>query len=753
MSTTARRYTITGKVQGVGFRPFVYRLAHRCKLKGWVRNCTGQVEIHAEGTGDQLERFSEALVNDAPMIAEPSICACSTTRPERFEQFSILPSEQSGTPRIHIPADFFTCKDCEAELRDPGERRYQYPFINCTQCGPRYTIIEQLPYDRPYTSMAEFPLCDECRKEYEDPFDRRFHAQPLACPVCGPKLRFISSDTSFDDTDQALNACIKVLKAGKIVAVKGIGGYHLMCDAMNTAAIDRLRRRKPRPDKPLALLLPMRGNDDLDSVREIARPTQHEADLLRTPARPIVLVESKPGNLPASIAPGLKEIGVMLPYSPLHHLVLDRFGGSLVATSANISGEPVLTDGVDVETRLAHVSDACLHHNRRIVRPADDPVYRTIGGRPRPLRMGRGNSPVEIDLPFSLDHPVLSTGSHMKNTVALAWDDRLVVSPHIGDLDSLRSQTVFKDVIDDLQQLYQVEATHVCCDAHPSYSSTRWAEGSGMAVTRVFHHHAHASALVLDHWRNEDWLIFTWDGVGYGEDGNLWGGEALHGRPGKWQRVASLLPFNLPGGEKAGREPWRSAAALVWQAGIDWPGLPVDAQLLYQAWQKGINCPRTSAAGRLFDAAAALCGILQVASFEGQGPMMLEQLCNTLQASTALPVHENNEGLLVADWTPLLPEMLDERQPIADRAARFHSRLAHTILKQAQLMHDKTGVINIGLTGGVFQNRTLADYAVELLSAGGFKARLPETLPANDAGICAGQVVEFAMQQETHPNQ
>ena len=747
MTVHARQLIITGKVQGVGFRPFIYRLAHQLDLYGSVRNCTGQVDVHIQGPEFSLEQFCNEVVTSAPAISTPQIQSVKIVPAEDCSDFKILASEFSDTPQIHIPGDFFTCPDCLAECRDPAERRYHYPFINCTQCGPRYTIINKLPYDRPSTSMSVFPLCENCRKEYEDPMDRRFHAQPLACPVCGPALHFIDKHNDIQDTQQALAASIKALHDGKVIAVKGIGGYHLLCDAQNDQAISHLRQHKPRPDKPLALMFPERGDDGLTEVRLFVELTSAEAELLRSPARPIVLAGKKGKSQSELIAPGLNEIGIMLPYSPLHYLILDGFEQPVIASSANISGEPVLTDSSDVEKRLSHVAHAFLHHNRDIVRPADDPVYRTIAGKPRPLRMGRGNAPVEIELPFTLPEPILATGSHMKNSVALAWDNRLVVSPHIGDLDSPRSQHVFAQVIEDLQQLYRVKATAVICDAHPMYASSRWARKCGLPVTQVFHHRAHASALALDHWNDDDWLVFAWDGVGYGEDGSLWGGEGFYGRPGDWQHVTSMKPFYLPGGEKAGREPWRSAAALCWQSGQDWAGLPDTGDILHQAWKKRINCPQTTSVGRLFDAAAALTGVLQAASFEGQAPMLLEQTSDELSPLASLPLERHDDGIIRADWSDLLPDLLDETSTAASRSSVFHSRLAHTLLLQAQTLRDETGVEHIGLCGGVFQNRKLADYTLELLEKNNFKAFLPEHLPANDAAICAGQVIEYACGQ------
>jgi hydrogenase maturation protein HypF len=758
VTVQARHLIITGKVQGVGFRPFIYRLAHQLGLSGSVRNRTGQVEIFIQGTQTRLEQFCRVIVASAPAICMPHIQSVQDVEPvpesNNSRHFHILPSDNSDSAQIHIPTDFFTCDDCLAELRDPAERRYAYPFINCTQCGPRYTIIKKLPYDRSSTSMSGFILCEDCRKEYEDPLDRRFHAQPLACPHCGPALQFRDGCQDIQDTAQALTASINSLHEGKIIAVKGIGGYHLLCDAQNDDTVRRLRQRKPRPEKPLAVMFPARGSKGLATVRQYVELTADEADLLCSPARPIVLSVNNKKRLSTLIAPGLKELGVMLPYSPLHYLLLDAFDKPVVASSANISGEPVLTDSVEVEKRLSHVAQAFLHHNRDIVRPADDPVYRTIAGRPRPMRMGRGTSPMELELPFSLSEPVLATGSHMKDTIALAWDDRMVISPHIGDLDSPRSMLVFNQVIEDLQQLYQTSARSVVCDAHPGYASSHWATKTDLPVNRVLHHHAHASALVLDYWADyqstaDDWLVFTWDGVGYGADNTLWGGEALYGRPGNWQRVASMLPFYLPGGEKASREPWRSAAALCWQCNIYWAGLPAGAELLQQAWKTRHNAPQTTAVGRLFDAAAALTGLLQQASFEGQGPMLLEQASSELRPCEPMPQMVNSQGLLQADWSGLLPSLLDNSHSISDRASQFHSRLAHTLLRQAQTVRQRHQVSNIGLCGGVFQNRLLSDYVIKLLQENGFTTFMPQRLPVNDAAICAGQVVEAVMSQTT----
>jgi hydrogenase maturation protein HypF len=741
----AHRWRLTGRVQGVGFRPFVFRLAKTHGLAGWVRNLAGEVEIHAQGESQALTRFGAALIAEAPPLAQPVIARQERATVQALAGFAILASATSARMQAHLPPDACVCDDCLRELADPRDRRYRYPFINCTQCGPRYTVITRLPYDRAQTTMAGFPLCPACRTEYENPGDRRFHAEPLACPVCGPQLQFYSDEAGIiDDTVQALDACVAALRAGLIVAVKGVGGYHLLCDARHDTAIARLRRLKPRPHKPLAVMFPFAGDDGLEQIRSAAMVRHDTARLLLDVARPIVLLEKRvPFPLSTLLAPGLNEIGAFLPYSPLHVLLVNDFGSALVATSANLSGEPVLTDNHEVETRLTPVADAFLHHNRPIVRPADDSVYRTIAHRARPLRLGRGVAPFELDLPFALAQPLLAVGGHMKNTVALAWDQRMIVSPHIGDLGTLRSLEVFEQTIDDLQRLYAVRAEAIVCDAHPDYASTRYARRTGLPLRQVFHHHAHAAALAGEYPGIGRWLVFAWDGTGYGADGTLWGGEALLGAPGAWQRVASFRPFRLPGGDKAAREPWRSALALCWETGTAWQNGPTDTSLLHTAWGKHLNAPQSSAVGRLFDAAAALTGINTISSFEGQGPMLLEAACQGEARPIALPLARNPHGIWETDWSPLLPRLLDDQCAVGVRATLFHTSLAQALLEQARQIRAVHGDFCIGLTGGVFQNRVLTELALQQLAQHDFDVRLPERIPCNDAGISVGQIIEL----------
>jgi len=748
----AYRIIVGGRVQGVGFRPYVYRHAHAHRLLGWVRNRSGRVEIHVQGEADCLRRFIDSLVDSAPPLSQPVLASVETASPCDTASFAIRRSERDDTADVHLPPDLFTCEACLRELGDPGDRRYRYPFINCTQCGPRYSLIGALPYDRASTGMAAFTLCDACAAEYSDPASRRYHAEPVACAACGPQLTFAEPGAADIEGDEpALASALEALAAGRVLAVKGIGGYHLACDAGNDSAVQRLRAAKPRPHKPLAVMFPAPVADPLAVVGRYLAPNADEARLLASPARPIVTVALKAERpMSAAIAPGLNEIGAMLPYSPLHHLMLNGYGRPLVMTSANISGEPVLSERDDVEQRLAHVADACLHHDRPILHAVDDSLFRVIDGRERPLRLGRGVAPLEIELPFELGSTVLAVGAQMKNTIALAWGRRAVISPHLGEMDNLRSLRNLERCAADLQALYQVDAEHLVCDAHPGYTTARWARRQGLPVHEVFHHHAHAAAAWLDAVPGDNnadpMLIFTWDGVGLGPGGALWGGEALLGTPGNWRRVATMRPFRLPGGERAAREPWRSAAALCWEAQLDCPLEITDEPLLRRFWRDGRNAPQTTAVGRLFDAAAALCGLVVQASFEGQGPMLLEALAaRTAERIDAPPLALRcRDDVCVADWAPLLPMLMDTGIPAGARAYAFYEALARALLQIARQARQQTGVDRIGLAGGVFQNRILAQTALGLLREDGFAASLPVMLPVNDASIACGQVVEFA---------
>ena len=748
---TARRLCLAGHVQGVGFRPFVYRLAQEFGLAGTVRNLHGEVEIIASGPPAALERFARALIERAPPLARPRLIAAETVASPAGSRFAILASAAGESARVFVPPDSFTCPDCLAELTNPADRRYRYPFINCTQCGPRYTLIEALPYDRANTTMSTFALCPECAREYGDVTDRRFHAEPVACAQCGPSVWLTESAAAAGVRGEAaLSRAVVLLREGAVLAVKGVGGYHLMCDAGNDSAVARLRARKCRPGKPLAVLYPQAGEDGLTCVRRDVELSAAEARCLLSAARPILLARRRhTAQLSRLIAPQLDEVGVFLPYSPLHHLLLSDAGRPLVATSGNLSGEPVITEAAAAAQHLSTVADAILHHDRPIARPADDPVMRTVLGRPRTVRIGRGLGPLELAIPWRLERPVLATGGQQKVTIALAWEDRVVVSPHISDLGSARSVQAFAQVAEDLQRLYGVRAAGVLCDAHPDYASSRWALESGLPVTAVPHHRAHASALAGEQDPSEPMLVFTWDGTGLGEDGTLWGGEVFLGTAGRWQRVGSLRPFRLPGGERAAREPWRCAAGVCWEIGRSPRGGPAEP-LVHQAWRAGVNAPHTSAAGRLFDAAAALLLDVRETSFEGEAPMRLEALARQCRAdfpgagaSSRPRVYTDDTGVLRLDWQPLVERLLAPAAGLAQAAYAFHAGLAAGIAAIAAALRPR-GFARVGLAGGVFQNALLVELAQRTLAEEGLLVCLSEQVPCNDGGLSYGQIIEYA---------
>lgn len=743
------RLKVRGRVQGVGFRPFVRRLATTHGLVGWVRNDGAGVSIRIEGSEEATSLFLAELISRAPPASLPEIETVEDASFDRFRDFAIHASGAGPLDTAIVPPDLFVCSDCLEEVRNPSERRYRYPFINCTQCGPRYTIIGRLPYDRPNTAMVGFSLCADCRREYENPADRRYHAQPLACARCGPMLELRKRKGHEDGPEriatgrEALFETVVLLRMGAIIAVKGVGGFHLMCDARSEAAVSRLRERKRRPHKPLAVMVGMDGSDGLDRVRAIVHLTGEDERALFDPVRPIVLLEKKDvSDLAAGVAPELNEIGILLPYSPLHALLLDDFGAPLVATSGNRSGDAVETQSDSALENLSEAADAFLLHDRPILRPADDPIYRTIAGKVRPIRLGRGNAPLQITLPFSVPRPTLGVGGQLKNTITLAWENRAVISPHVGDLDTLRSQAVFRAVAGDLQKLFGVRAEVGACDLHPDYSSTRWARKSGLPLSPVQHHFCHASALAAEHAELSDILVFTWDGAGLGEDGLLWGGEALFGRPGRWRRVGTFRPFRLPGGERAAREPWRCALGMCWESGLTWRAPNKDTGMVRQAWERGVNAPFTTSVGRLFDGAAALIGLVVNSNYEGQAPMMLEAAAANGLA-IELPLRRDGD-IVVADWATLLPPLLDSSMDAAERSAVFHESLAMVIRNQAIAVRASTSFAKVGLTGGVFQNKRLTERAAILLREANFDVLLPVRVPGNDAGLSFGQIVEAA---------
>lgn len=764
-STTVRRWAIAvrGVVQGVGFRPFVYNAATAGGLVGWVQNEAGTVRIEIEGPSDRLEQFLKTLRSDPPPQSridsvEVSELPCQDGEPRTFE---IRTSPTAGTPRPTIPADLATCPDCLHEIRTPGERRYGYPFTNCTNCGPRWSIIERLPYDRPRTSMALFPMCPACEAEYHNPADRRFHAQPIACPECGPMLQLLdAAGSEIAREEEALQCSVAAVRAGQILALKGLGGFQLIVDATSPKAVRRLRERKHRPDKPFAVMMP-----SLDEVQRRCEVSDEEARALVSPQAPIVLLRRKidpATDIADAVAPGNPHLGVMLPYTPLHHLLMAALQRPVICTSGNLSEEPMAITPEDAQERLGPIADALLVHDRPIVRPVDDSVTRVGPGGLQVLRRARGFAPLPIDLGFQ-GPTILAVGGHLKNTVALSLGSQVVLSPHIGDLDNVLSVDVYQRAIADLIDFFQVVPEAVACDLHPDYASTRHAEslaaGWKIPLVRVQHHHAHVAACMAEHRLKGPVLGFSWDGTGYGTDGTVWGGEVLECEGARFRRFAHLRPFSLPGGDRAAREPRRSALGLLFEvfgpqaaehvafqttfrAEAVRPGS--DISLLLSLLKRSVQCPRTSSMGRLFDAVAAICGLPEVISFEGQAAMALEFVAER-QCDEAYPLPLVEGEPAVIDWEPLVRAVLRDRaagEPVGRMSARFHQALAELAVCVAR----RWGGRNIVLTGGCFQNALLTERVRQRLLDAGFRVYLHHQVPPGDGGIALGQVFVAACQ-------
>lgn len=736
----ARQIRIEGRVQGVGFRPFAFRLAGRQGVAGWVLNQGGVVELHVEGSPPELEAFVADLRNEKPPSARITQMEVIEADFIGYQGFTILESRDAGEKARVLPPDQAVCPDCLSEVRDPQNIRYRYAFAHCTQCGPRYTLTRGFPHDRAQTAMSAFPPCPRCLAEYEDPLNRRYHAQNICCPVCGPQLYFTTKGLASGVFGEPVSAALELIRRGGILAAKGMGGYHLICDARSTSSVRTLRERKHRPDRPFAVMIPF------DALKNVPKPWGAK---LQESSRPVVLVPKKLApKVDKNVAPGLSELGLMLPDSPLHHLLAEEFQGPLIMTSANVSGQPMLTDEDEAEVALSRVADGFLHHDRPIDRPADDAVYRSIGGCFRPLRLGRGIAP-KIQ---RLRHPVtgcfLAVGGDLKNTVALAHRERVVISPHLGDLVSARGLETFTQVVNELSELLDMAPDAVLCDAHPDYRSAQWAEGLGLPVIKIPHHHAHAAALYEEVAQTGSMLVFTFDGLGYGPDGSLWGGEALWGQPGAWQRVAGLRRIKLPGGDRASRSPWRMGVSVTFECGMPWRDAPEGAGGILQWLEKGVPLPETSSMGRLFDAAAALTGICSHQSYEGQAAMMLE--AHSKGSANAVPLPLSSEaGILRWDWRPLIPLLLDSRRTAEERGSIFHASIAQAVVDLALRYRDHHACNAVGLTGGVFQNNLLTLEIQQRLLGSGVGVLIPERLPLNDAGLSFGQVVEAqSMQRE-----
>ena len=749
---------IRGAVQGVGFRPFVYRLATELHLAGWVLNSGQGVFAEVQGEKPLVETFLLKLESEKPERAFIQSLEYSYLDPVAFTGFEIRTSSPSGTPDTLVLPDIATCRECRSETMDPGNRRYRYPFTNCTNCGPRFTIIEGLPYDRSLTTMKHFEMCAECRSEYENPLDRRFHAQPNACPVCGPRLELWDPQGRIlAGADAALRDAAEAVRSEKIVAVKGLGGFHLLVRADSREALERLRLRKKREEKPLALMFP-----SIEAVRETCEVSRLEERLLLSPESPIVLLQRRlsagrpPSQIDSAVAPRNPCLGVMLPYTPLHHLLMGELSFPVVATSGNLSDEPICIEEQEALERLRGIADLFLVHNRPIVRHVDDSILRVMLGRELVLRRSRGYAP----LPVRMKTPaptMLAVGAHLKNTVALSVRNNVFVGQHIGDLETPQASKAFRQVIASLQGLYQAQPEMVIADMHPDYLSTQFARASGLPMVSVQHHYAHIAACMAENELEGPVLGVSWDGTGYGPDGTIWGGEFLLTDKTSFRRVATLRTFRLPGGSTAIREPRRAALGALYEVMGDslfeqTDLLPVrsfdaaETAVLKRMLEKGLNSPVTSSAGRLFDAVASLTGLCQKVSYEGQAAMELEFAVRNEDTGDAYPFRlepcrsvESGCELTRVDWTPMFVRLIEDlrsRVSAGTISARFHRTLAEIIVAVAR----EAAQSRVLLSGGCFQNRVLTEHTVRRLEAEGFRPYWHQRIPPNDGGIAVGQI-------------
>ncbi len=754
---------VAGVVQGVGFRPYVFRLAEQLDLAGWVLNDERGVELEVEGESAAVEEFLARLPAEVPPLAAVEAVSAEPANPRGEHGFTIVESRRGREPLALVPADMATCDDCLAELRDPADRRHRYPFTNCTNCGPRFTIVRGVPYDRPSTTMAAFEMCARCRAEYEDPRDRRFHAQPNACPECGPVVRLTDPSgatlVGIELDRDAIETAAKLLRAGQILAVKGVGGYHLACLASDDRAVLALRTRKHREAKPFALMAA-----DLDTARELVELTAIEEGLLADRRRPIVVARRRPeSRVAAAVAPGRPDLGVMLPYSPLHHLLAADVGEPLVLTSGNVSDEPIAYGDVDAFDRLGRIADAFLLHDRPIHVRTDDSVVRSLSPelRPQPLMMrrSRGHVPESIPLPLTAQRPVLGCGAELKSTFCLAKGDRAWVGPHIGDLKNYETLTSFREGVGHFQELFAIEPAVVAHDLHPDYLSTGYAqEREGVELVAVQHHHAHLAACLAEHGERGPAVGAIFDGSGYGPDATVWGGEILRGDLASFERAGCLFPVRLPGGDAAVREPWRMACAwLVAALDSERPEIPATLARTVdpRSWDavcalvaSGFNSPLTTSAGRLFDAVAALCGAGARVSYEGQAAIELEAGVRDREHPYPMGlIDPGPEGPLIIDPRPTVRALCEdvvEGVVAAAAGARFHEALAGRTAEACSRVARSHQIELVVLSGGVFQNRILLERATELIRAAGLRVLIPERLPPNDGGIAYGQVAVAA---------
>ena len=740
------RARVDGTVQGVGYRPFVYRLADELGIAGWVLNDERGVLVEAEGPPGAIEAFIARLRSDAPPLAEVRGVAAEPVPVVGQTGFEIVASERGGEATAPVTPDSATCADCLAELADPADRRHRYPFLNCTNCGPRFTIVQGIPYDRPATTMSGFAMCEACQAEYEDPLDRRFHAQPNACPVCGPQVRLLERDgTAVATADDALRAAAQDLLDGRILAVKGLGGYHLACRADREEAVAALRGRKQREDRPFALLV-----TGVEAARELVELDAAAEALLTSGARPIVLARRRAdADVAASVAPRAPDLGVMLPYTPLHELLAADTGVPLVLTSGNLSDEPIAFADDDARERLKHIADRFLVHDRPIATRTDDSVARVVRERPLLLRRSRGYVPASLELPIASPQHILGMGAEQKNAFCVAKGGRAWPSHHIGDLKNYETLQSLEHGIAHFERLFEVTPQLVVHDLHPDYLSTRYALGrDDVKLFSVQHHHAHLAATLAEHGEVGPAVGAIFDGTGYGTDGTVWGGEILVGGLHQIGRAGRLRPIRLPGGERAIKEPWRMACAWLTDMRVALP--PAFAEIAQNRWNmvarmsiQGTGSPFTSSMGRLFDAVAAICGVRLEVSYEGQAAVELEALADRAAADPYEMEFEHRGEAVALDPRPMIHAVLDDIAagvPVSTISARFHAGLARATADVLVLTAERRELQLAVLSGGVFQNRLLLELTIDAVQAAGLRVIVPQTLPPNDGQIAFGQV-------------
>lgn len=741
---------VRGIVQGVGFRPFVYQEAVKNSLTGWVRNTSSGVEIEICGTRKCVEQFLHTLQNNPPPLARLDHIKVTETPPNGATEFLILESTDSESQFLPVSPDISICEDCLRELSDPNDRRYRYPFINCTNCGPRFTIIKGIPYDRPNTTMASFDLCPACQEEYTNPLDRRFHAQPIACPECGPYLWLEVKGQRVAEREDALQKARQLLKGGAIVAIKGLGGFHLACDASNEKAVRALRNRKKRSDKPFAVMV-----FDLSRVEKIAEINEEEKAILLSRQNPIVLLrKKKDARVVPDVSPDVDTIGVMLPYTPLHYLLLEPgegFPEVLVMTSGNLSEEPIAYEDEEGLTRLQNIADAFLLHNRPIHMRVDDSVVAVSAGGFLPIRRARGYAPDTISLPFHFP-PILAAGAELKNTFCLTRERYAFLSHHIGDMENLETLNSFVEGIEHYQNVFKTVPEVLACDLHPDYMATRYAEArserENLPLIRIQHHHAHLASCLVEHqWDTDDPVIgLIFDGTGLGEDRAIWGGEILVGGYSGYHRRFHLEYIPLPGGDASIRKPARTALAHLWHAGIPWEEhLPPcsalcgdELTLLHSQLKHRINAPWTSSMGRLFDAVSSCIGLRHEASYEAQAAIMLETICNLQETAAYSVILQDDEIKLRTLWQEILNDWLAGTPP-STISAKFHNWVATVALYASETIRSETGINTVACSGGVWQNRVLVQKAKTLLEQHGFRVFFHKIVPPNDGGLSLGQ--------------